>query len=124
MVVELDTVTLSSACSTSETVKDKTEELVEDCDSVSSASDDAFVVESELKEVEDSVDGTDEDVSIFMVVSPVDEAVVTGVDVVSVESSPDNVETMVVAAGVDVVELGAVHGKSRELSVYVWLIHP
>ena len=74
VVVELDTVTLSSACSTSETVKDKTEELVEDCDSESSASDDAFVVESELKEVEDSVDGTDEDVSIFFVVSPVEEA--------------------------------------------------
>ena len=74
VVVELDTVTLSSACSTSETVKDETEELVEDCDSDPSDSVDAFVVESELKEVEDSVDGTDEDVSIFFVVSPVEEA--------------------------------------------------
>ena len=87
--------------------------LLEDCDSESSASDDAFVVESELKEVEDSVDGIDEDVSFFMVVSPVDEAVVTGEVVVSMESFSDNEETMVVAAGVDVVELGAVHGKSR-----------
>ena len=126
VMVVLDTVTLSSACSTSETVKDKTEELVEDCVSESSACVDAFVTESELKEeeVEDSEDGTDVDVSFFMVVSPVDEAVVTGVIVVSAESSSDNVETMVVAAGVDVVELGAVHGSDRLLSVYVWLIHP
>ena len=92
-MVVLDTVTLSSACSTSETVKDKTEELVEDCDSEPSDSVDAIVVESELEEdddkIDDSVDGTDEDVSIFVVVSPVEEAgiftVVTEVVVVSVE---------------------------------------